>query len=64
MADYRLYFLDTSGHVARSIELQHDTDDGALEAVSGYPHAYGTELWQLARRVHVFKPAASERAGL
>ena len=62
MADYRLYFLDPDGHVARSIELQLETDDDALREVSGHPHAYGMELWQLGRCVRTFRPSSSEGA--
>ena len=61
MADYRLYLLDADGHVARSIELRFETDEQALNATSGYPHPYGTELWQLGRRVRTFKPSRPEK---
>ncbi len=60
MADYRIYFLDPDGHVARSIELQLETDDDALKAASGHSHAYGMELWQLGRHVRTFKPVPPE----
>ena len=62
MADYRLYLLDPDGHVARSIELQLETDEQALDAASGHQHAHGMELWQLGRRIRTFKPPAAEGA--
>ena len=62
MADYRLYLLDPEGHVARSIELQRETDAEALREVSSLAYTYGMELWQLDRRVCTFKPSPPECA--
>ena len=56
VADYRLYFMDRSDHIARALALQCEDDEEALRVVAGHRHQHAMELWQGARRVSRIEP--------
>ena len=61
MADYRLYFLDSAGHIRKAVELECADEQEALALAEEHRrkrgHAHGMELWQLTRLIHRFPPS-------
>ena len=51
MSDYKLYFLDDTGHIARAMDLECHDDIEAIALARSYPCKHGIELWQRARKV-------------
>jgi hypothetical protein len=67
LPDYRLYFLDQRGHIARATDLDCRDDAEAIETVVA-EHAqtadFAMELWRLDRLVRRFDPTdIPERLG-
>ncbi len=75
MADYRLYVLDSNGHIQSAVELVYESDQEALEAAKAHVCRHGAELWRRDRRIGCFpgeaiaatnpvgmRPTALERA--
>jgi hypothetical protein len=54
MQDYRLYFLNTAGHIQHAIEFACVTDDDAIRLAASRPERSAMELWQGARIVRKF----------
>jgi len=54
MPDYRLYFLDETGHIRHAIELDCETDADAIALVDRHRDGRAMELWHLARQVRTF----------
>ena len=51
MSEYKLYFLDDAGHIARAMDLECRDDRDAIAAAHAHPGEHGAELWQSARKV-------------
>jgi hypothetical protein len=51
MADYRVYFLDASNHIATAKELECASDDDAIAAALQFEDDRDLELWSGARLV-------------
>ena len=52
MADYRLYCLDSDGHIGLADEIEANSDEEAkLKASELRPNANRSELWQKGRLV-------------
>jgi hypothetical protein len=51
MRNYRLYYLDPHGHVARAEDIETSDDLSALDAAKGRRGEHPIEIWQEARRV-------------
>lgn len=47
--DYRIYFFDERGHIARAKPIDCESDGEALALFDGTPHGGATELWQRGR---------------
>jgi hypothetical protein len=54
MPDYRLYFLDSDGHIKRAVELHCASDAEAIAAVEQHRDGRAMELWDRARVVRKF----------
>ena len=54
MITYRLYFLNGAGHVQRARQLEHETDDQAIDQAAAIDYPYGLELWSGGRLVWRF----------
>jgi len=54
---YRVYPLGPDGRYLRPIELECESDDAALAALTGIdpPFAQGCEIWQLKRFLGRFR---------
>ncbi len=52
--DYRLYFLDTEGHVRRRIDLECEDDEAAVEVAETHADGMAMELWRRERVVRKF----------
>jgi hypothetical protein len=55
MAEYRAYVVATDGHFINSIELECADDTEAMELAKQLVDGHDIELWQLARKITVFK---------
>jgi hypothetical protein len=51
---YRLYFLDSHGHVWRALEMECENDAEAVRAAEKQQPGGPMELWSLARVVAKF----------
>lgn len=56
MPDYRYYFLDEQGHVARVVELESEHDQAAEIEADRLRGDHGGELWQLQRKIKTHAP--------
>lgn len=57
MAAYRLYLLNSEGHVAHRFDLPDYPDDAAAIAYASKAHnPHGIELWEGKRRLAAFPP--------
>lgn len=54
MTDYRLYFIDESGHIKRVVELDCATEAEAVREAESHVGFMAMELWQRARVVTKF----------
>ena len=54
MADYRIYLMDTDGHIFKSVELICANDEQAMEHAQRLAVGHDVELWQLDRQVAKF----------
>ncbi len=61
MSDYRLYYLDTGGHIFQVVELDCGNDYDAIETAAKHSSPHGMELWQRNRRVQVFGAKTTSR---
>lgn len=57
--EYKLYFQDDAGRVRARFDLQADDDDQAEVISRGAADGREMELWCGARRVKIFREAAS-----
>jgi hypothetical protein len=55
MRDYRLYLLDSTGHIRRAVELACDDDEDAVARADAARQGLPAELWQRARFLRVFE---------
>jgi hypothetical protein len=62
MNSYRLYFLDTAGHIHQAVEFACDGDETALAKTAEHHDGRPMELWSLDRRVGAFAPAYRQEA--
>jgi hypothetical protein len=57
LAQYRCYFLDSTGSLASNETIEcsgeHEAVDIALTMLQRRPHYHGIELWKGARVVHM-----------
>jgi hypothetical protein len=60
MPDYRLYFLDRSGHIGGVVELTCDDDGAAGDEARAHADGRAMELWNRERQVRRF-PAGDDR---
>jgi hypothetical protein len=60
MIDYRLYFLDSAGHIVRGEEFVAPSDEAALEHARQYVNGKALELWNMTRLVARIEPEASQ----
>lgn len=51
MQNYRFYYLDPHGHIARAEDIETSDDRFALDAAKGRCKEHPVEIWQEARRV-------------
>ena len=58
MSEYKLYWLDRNGRIARRVDLEAGDDASALEVVRTMEANADRELWCGARKV-AFLPLAS-----
>jgi hypothetical protein len=54
MPDYRVYVLDTDGHIARSILLVCPDDRAAIASAKQLIDGHDIELWQRDRKIARF----------
>lgn len=54
MTDYRLYFLDETGHIREALELDCRDDDEAITLAEARREGGPIELWQRSRVVRRF----------
>jgi len=54
MADYRIYLMDTDGHIFKSVELISANDEQPMEHAQRLAVGHDVELWQLERQVAKF----------
>jgi hypothetical protein len=54
VTDYRLYFLDATGHIQSVEELTCIGDDAAVQAARDRADGRAMELWQRDRRLGAF----------
>lgn len=61
MKGYRLYFLDHAGHIRHALELECESDDGAVDQAAERADGSAMELWQRDRVIRKFEalPAAA-----
>lgn len=52
---YRLYFLDGLGHIAKSHEFFADDDAAAIRIAEGWREGRAMELWSRDRKVKIWK---------
>ena len=58
MTEYRLYFLNSVGSIARGgMELEFETDADAIEHASQFVDGLALELWAGTRMVSRIEPA-------
>ena len=55
MIGYRVYLIDSDGHIQQRIDLQCEDDERAKEQAKKLVDGHDVELWQLNRRVCEFK---------
>jgi hypothetical protein len=60
MHDYKLYFLDRTGHIAHAVDFRCDSDADALALAEQHRDGRDLELWQQARLVRQL-PARAEQ---
>lgn len=61
---YRLYFLDTKGHVREGQDLDCESDAEALQRMRDLPRGdRAIELWQATRKLDFLPPAEGSEAG-
>lgn len=67
MADYRLYFLDATGHIRKAVELECADENEAINLAEDHRqarhHDHAMELWQRARLIRHFPPAGEAAKG-
>ena len=51
MADYRIFFLDSDGHVRNAVEMDCENDEAAVAFAQEKFDGRCMELWQLGRMV-------------
>jgi hypothetical protein len=52
MAEYRIYFLDDTGHIlAAPTLIQENTDESAIEAATRLLDTHDLDLWQETRHL-------------
>ena len=56
MLQYRLYFLDEQGHIARAIVIEGADDADAIAQATAKGDGRAMELWQETTRVKCFAP--------
>jgi hypothetical protein len=54
MLDYRLYFLDSRGHIGGVVELACADDDEASQQAEAHSDGRAMELWNRDRKVARF----------
>jgi hypothetical protein len=52
--EYRVYTMDTEGHLLKTISLDRPDDAAAVESAKQYIDGRDIELWQLDRKVATF----------
>ena len=52
--EYRVYTMDTEGHLLKTIALDRPDDAAAVESAKQYIDGRDIELWQLDRKVATF----------
>lgn len=66
MADYRLYFLDLTGHVRSALEFMCEDDREAVSRANEHADDRPMELWRGADRIWTFQrddgPAGAREA--
>ena len=55
MAEYRAYVVGSDGHFIDSFVLECADDTEAMERAKQLVDGHDVELWQLARKITVFK---------
>jgi hypothetical protein len=60
MADYRLYVLDSSGHITRREDFQFPDDDQAIAHAIQFVNGKALELWSGTRVVTRIEPNSAE----
>ena len=55
MIGYRVYLIDSDGHIQQRIDLLCEDDERAKEQAKKLVDGHDVELWQLNRRVCEFK---------
>jgi hypothetical protein len=58
MSEYKLYFLDESGHITSAMDLDCRNDHDAIAVARSLPGKHGRELWQYARKVKEIEQTA------
>jgi hypothetical protein len=51
MPDYRVYIIGTDGHFQKSVALDCETDDAAVESAKQLVDGHDVELWQRDRKI-------------
>jgi hypothetical protein len=57
MLDYRLFYLDSNGHVCEGLVLSCEDDADAIRVFDRYSLDRPMQLWYLARRIKTYAPA-------
>jgi hypothetical protein len=55
MVEYRAYFLTPDGHITKAFDLFCENDEAAKERAKQFVNGHDVELWQLGRKVEIFK---------
>jgi len=56
MVDYRVFYLDPTGHVCEGAELTCEDEAEAIRIFDEYSLGRPMELWHLNRRVKAYSP--------
>ena len=54
MSHYRAYIIGQDGHFIKSVILDCDNDDAAIESAKQLVDGHDVELWQLDRQIAKF----------
>jgi hypothetical protein len=55
MSHYRAYVIGQDGHFIKSVILDCDNDDAAIESAKQLVDGHDVELWQLDRQIAKFE---------